>query len=62
VKVVNPAAMIEKVAYERVYGLDFDDMNRRKPQLRRLFELTGFKPNTSLAAIIEMIARSDMTL
>lgn len=41
-------AGIEHVPLERVYGEGFSDPRRRRPDLRRLRELTGFQPARTL--------------
>jgi UDP-glucose 4-epimerase len=44
---------IELVPYAEAYAEGFEDMQRRVPDLTRLEKLTGFRPATSLATIIE---------
>jgi len=47
---------IEFIPYSGVYGFNFEDMQRRKPEVRKLLKLTGFIPGTPLASIIKMLA------
>ena len=51
-------SIIERVSYERAYAAGFEDMQRRKPLVEKLFRCVGFKPATSLAQIIERTAAS----
>ena len=46
------AALIEKVPLEKAYGVGFEDVARRIPDLAKLESLIGFKPGTGLAEII----------
>jgi UDP-glucose 4-epimerase len=43
---------IEMVPYSEAYGPDFEDMLRRKPDVRKLREMIDYAPSTSLAQII----------
>jgi UDP-glucose 4-epimerase len=44
------------VPYEEAYGRGFEDMQRRVPDIRKVRELIGFEPSTSLPEIIDRIA------
>lgn len=44
---------IELVPYEDVYAAGFEDMQRRKPDISRLKDAIGFRPETPLDRIIE---------
>ena len=44
------------VPYQEAYGPGFEDMNRRVPSLKKLEQLTGFRPSTPLIAIIDAVA------
>ncbi|WP_193139274.1 MULTISPECIES: NAD-dependent epimerase/dehydratase family protein [unclassified Meridianimarinicoccus] len=46
---------IELVAYDTVYPEGFEDMNRRLPDVSRLKEVTGFRPERPLSEIIDDI-------
>jgi UDP-glucose 4-epimerase len=46
------ASSIRVIPYDRVYSQGFEDMQRRKPVVRRLRQLTGFAPATPLVEII----------
>jgi UDP-glucose 4-epimerase len=43
------------VPYDQAYEPGFEDMLRRVPALGKLEELTGFRPKTQLAEIIDGI-------
>ncbi|MHC4201821.1 MAG: GDP-mannose 4,6-dehydratase [Planctomycetota bacterium] len=47
---------IEYVPYERAYGVGFDDMRRRVPDLGRARELIGWEPTHSLDEVILQVA------
>jgi UDP-glucose 4-epimerase len=47
---------IEYVPYDRAYEPGFEDMMRRVPSVDKLEALTGFRPHTSLAEIIDRVA------
>ncbi len=50
---------IELVPYSEAYGPGFEDMLRRRPDISRLRELTGFAPSISLDEIIKEMALAD---
>lgn len=43
---------LERVPYAEAMGPDFQDMPRRRPDLRKLQDLTGFRPEKTLQEII----------
>ena len=43
---------IELIAYDKVYPVGFEDMNRRLPDVSKLQAAIGFKPQRKLAEII----------
>jgi UDP-glucose 4-epimerase len=43
---------VETVPYEKIYGPEFEDMQRRKPDLRKLRGTIGFAPSTRLIDMI----------
>jgi UDP-glucose 4-epimerase len=55
---VGSASDIEFVPYSAAYAPGFEDMLRRRPDLSKLARVTGFRPATSLEAIIERTAAS----
>ncbi|MFN9719700.1 MAG: NAD-dependent epimerase/dehydratase family protein [Planctomycetota bacterium] len=52
---VNPAVQIEFVPYAQAYSEDFEDVQRRVPNVNRLYETIGQKPTTSIDAILDDI-------
>ena len=54
--VLDSQAPLEKVPYEAAHGQAFQDMPRRRPDLRKLERLTGFRPRIDPDRIIRDIA------
>jgi len=50
------ASPIQFVPYDQAYEPGFEDMMRRVPCIDKLHGLTGFRPQTSLAEIIDRVA------
>lgn len=50
------ASAIEFLPYEQAYEPGFEDMMRRVPSLEKLERLTGFRPETSLEAIVDRVS------
>jgi len=48
-------SQIEFIPYEKAYGPGFEDMERRCPNVEKLAELTGFKPNIDLDSIVQSV-------
>ena len=46
---------IELIPYEKAFGKDFEDMQRRVPGLDKIEKLIGFKPQTPLDAILAKV-------
>ncbi|NNE42698.1 MAG: NAD-dependent epimerase/dehydratase family protein [Gemmatimonadetes bacterium] len=44
---------IVRIPYEKAYPPGFEDMMRRKPSVKKLHDLTGFRPMTSLDQIVK---------
>jgi UDP-glucose 4-epimerase len=51
----NPDSEIKYVSYEEAYGPGFEDLQRRVPDVGRLEELTGWKPEVSIDMILERV-------
>jgi UDP-glucose 4-epimerase len=49
------AAPIEFIPYDQAYEPGFEDMMRRVPNIDKLQALTGFRPQTPLAEIIDRV-------
>lgn len=47
---------ITHIPYDQAYEPGFEDMQRRVPSLQKLERLTGFRPRTTLAEIIDRVA------
>jgi len=47
---------IQFVAYDKAYEPGFEDMMRRVPSIEKLHALTGFRPQTNLADIIDRVS------
>jgi len=52
----NSASPIEYIPYDQAYEPGFEDMMRRVPCIDKLHSLTGFRPQTSLADIIDRVS------
>jgi UDP-glucose 4-epimerase len=50
------ASPIHFIPYEKAYEPGFEDMVRRVPSIDKLHQLTGFRPQTTLAEIIDRVA------
>ncbi len=53
IQVTRSASRVELVAYETVFGPGFEDMRHRKPSLKLLERLTGFRPKRTLDEILK---------
>ena len=47
---------IHFIPYDKAYEPGFEDMMRRVPCIDKLCSLTGFRPQTSLAEIIDRVS------
>ena len=56
IKLLGSKSRIRCVPYSRAYAPGFDDMRRRKPIVKKLVAVTGFRPATSLPQIIKLTA------
>jgi UDP-glucose 4-epimerase len=52
---INPNVEIQFVPYSKAYSEDFEDVQRRVPNVGRLFETIGEKPTTPLDVILDDI-------
>lgn len=55
IAMTNPAARIEFLPYNKAYSEDFEDVQRRVPNVDRLFATIGMKPMMSLDSILQDI-------
>ncbi len=58
---VGSSSRIRLVPYEEAYAEGFEDMPRRVPDVSRLFETTGFRPERTLDAIIHDVMADQKT-
>ena len=54
---IDPTVPIEFVPYNKAYSEDFEDVQRRVPNVGRLFATIGQKPTSTLDAILDDIIR-----
>ncbi|HEY2382404.1 MAG TPA: GDP-mannose 4,6-dehydratase [Terriglobia bacterium] len=55
-QITNSSSEITHIPYEEVYGPGFEDVFRRVPSLEKLERITGYRPTTSIDAIIRSVA------
>lgn len=53
---IGSSSEITYVPYDQAYEPGFEDMMRRVPSVEKLFALTGFRPQTKLADIIDRVS------
>src|SRR5579872_3284465 len=58
---VDSRVALEFLPYAKAYGADFEDVRRRVPDLTRLQDTLGFKPEMPLGEILEDIIRQKKT-
>ena len=46
---------VDHIPYEEAYGSDFEDMDRRVPDISKASKWFGYKPSHSLADIIDSV-------
>jgi nucleoside-diphosphate-sugar epimerase len=51
-EVSGSASPIEFVAFEKIYGERFEDMQRRVPSLKKINDLVGYKPQCTLEELL----------
>jgi UDP-glucose 4-epimerase len=49
------SSKIQFIPYDKAFGKDFEDMQRRVPGIDRVRELIGFDPQTRLDAILTKV-------
>ena len=61
IRLTGSRSKIEEVPYEKAYMPGFEDMHRRRPNIRKLHETTGFRPSIPLDETIrEMISYAEV--
>ena len=58
VRAVNPQAVVEHIAYEKVFPLGFEDIRCRIPDLARVRQTIGYQPRHGLEDILRAVADS----
>jgi len=58
IQALGSRSQVELVPYETVFGPGFEDMRHRKPSLKVLESLTGFRPGRTLDAILRDLSVS----
>jgi len=56
IEITKSNSIIEKIAYEKVYPEGFEDMQRRVPDISKIKQVLGWKPEINLDQIIKDIA------
>ncbi len=56
--VTGSDSSIEHISYDQVYGADFEDMQRRVPDLTRIRAAIGYSPSKNLNQIVQAVADS----
>ena len=51
----DSSSPLQFIPYEQAYEPGFEDMERRVPSLEKLVRLTGFRPTTPLAEIVDKV-------
>lgn len=52
IQLLGSTSQIELVPYEQAYAPGFQDMLRRKPNVKKLTETVSFRPATNLREIV----------
>jgi len=55
IKITKSKSQIEYIPYEKAYGIGFEDMSRRKPDISKINKMIGFKPSISIEEIVEQV-------
>jgi UDP-glucose 4-epimerase len=53
--ITGSTSKVNLLPYKAAFGASFEDMERRRPSVRRLIERTGFAPKQSLSEIIRSL-------
>lgn len=57
-EVAGSGSAIQHISYDQAYGKDFEDMQRRVPDLSRIREAIGYAPSKSLRELVEAVVES----
>ena len=56
VEAAGSASLLERIPYAAAYSQGFQDMPRRRPDLRKLERLTGFRPQANAREVVRRVA------
>jgi UDP-glucose 4-epimerase len=57
-EVTGSDSTIQYVSYDQAYGKDFEDMQRRVPDLSRVRQAIGYAPSKGLREVVEAVVES----
>lgn len=55
-RTIGTSPGIERIPYEAAYRPGFQDMSRRRPDVRKLERLVGFRPSAGIAEVVKLVA------
>lgn len=55
IQLTGSRSSVELIPYEKAFGKDFEDMQRRVPSIEKIKHLIGFEPASDLDAILEKV-------
>ena len=55
IKITKSKSQIEHIPYQKAYGISFEDMSRRKPDISKINKMIGFKPTIGIEEIVEQV-------
>jgi UDP-glucose 4-epimerase len=58
-RTVGNAVEIERIPYQVAYRSGFQDMPRRRPDVRKLERLVGFRPRADIAEVVRRVAAGE---
>lgn len=59
-EMTNSSSEIQYISYKEAYGVEFDDVSKRKPCIAKLIALTGYQPEWSLEKTIDAVIDYEM--
>ena len=57
IKITKSKSQIEYIPYEKAYGIGFEDMSRRKPDISKIKKLFGFQPTLGIEEIVKQVVK-----
>jgi len=57
IKITKSESKIEHIPYEKAYGIGFEDMSRRKPDISKINKLIGFQPTLGIEEIVKQVVK-----